>query len=88
LSTYTDEPTWFGPLLSENRGGATSSYHINAIADQQHNSGNQQFSRNPSNNTTTTSWNFANQPPLYKLGTGARVTCPYNADNRQVQKKE
>jgi RHS repeat-associated protein len=31
LCTYTNEPTQFGPLVSENRGGTTSYYHADAI---------------------------------------------------------
>jgi RHS repeat-associated protein len=52
------------------------------------NSGNQQVSRDPSNNRTTTTWNFENQPTLYKLASGARVSSTYNAGNRQAQRTD
>jgi YD repeat-containing protein len=39
-------------------------------------------------NRTTTTWNYENQPTLYRLPSGGRVTMAYNGDNRRVLKQE
>ncbi len=49
--------------------------------------GNQQLVREPSGNRTTTTWDYENQPTLYCLTSGDRVTMAYNADNRRVRKE-
>ena len=36
-------------------------------------------------NRPTTTWNFENQPTLYQLPSGGRVTMQYNGDNRRVK---
>jgi YD repeat-containing protein len=43
--------------------------------------------RQPTGNRTTTIWNYENQPTLYRLPAGARVTYTYNADNDRVSKE-
>lgn len=47
--------------------------------------GNQQRSIDPTGARTTTTWNFDNQPTLYRFPLGTRATYLYNADNRRVQ---
>ena len=37
---------------------------------------------------TTISWNYENQPTLYKLPNGTRVTMAYNDNKRRVEKQE
>ena len=48
--------------------------------------GNQTVERTPASGRTTTVWNYENQPTLYKLASGARVTMAYNADNQRISK--
>jgi YD repeat-containing protein len=50
--------------------------------------GNQQIEQPPAGARTTTTWNFENQPTLYRLSSGVRVTMAYNGDNRRVVKQE
>jgi YD repeat-containing protein len=50
--------------------------------------GNQQIEQPAVGNRTTTTWNYENQPTLYQLPSGSRVTMSYNGDNRRVQIQE
>ena len=61
------------------RVGATYVYDAN---------GNQQIEQSAIGNRTTTTWNFENQPTLYRLPAGSRVTMIYNGDNRRVRIQE
>ena len=49
--------------------------------------GNQQLVEDPSNQITTTVWDYENQPTLYVLPGASRVTMAYNADNLRVRKE-
>ena len=49
--------------------------------------GNQQLELTPAGARTSTTWNYENQPSLYQLSSGSRVTMSYNADNRRTQKQ-
>ncbi|MEI7701692.1 MAG: hypothetical protein WCK86_17980 [Planctomycetia bacterium] len=37
---------------------------------------------------TTTTWNYENQPTVYRLPSGGRVTIQYNGDNRRTEQQE
>ena len=50
--------------------------------------GNQQIEQPAIGNRTTTTWNYENQPTLYRLPAGSRVTMIYNGDNRRVRIQE
>ena len=50
--------------------------------------GNQQIEIPATGNRTTTTWNYENQPTLYRLPSGGRLTMLYNGDNRRVDKQE
>jgi YD repeat-containing protein len=50
--------------------------------------GNQQIEQSAIGNRTTTTWNYENQPTLYRLPAGSRVTMIYNGDNRRVRIQE
>lgn len=47
--------------------------------------GNQQIEIPAAGNRTTTTWNYENQPTVYRLASGGRVTMQYNGDNRRVK---
>jgi len=34
---------------------------------------------------TMSTWNYENQPTLYRLPSGGRMTMSYNGDNRRVE---
>jgi uncharacterized protein RhaS with RHS repeats len=50
--------------------------------------GNQQIEIPAAGNRTTTTWNYENQPTLYRLPSGVRVTMLYNVDNRRIETQE
>ncbi len=41
----------------------------------------------PNGDRTTTTWDYENQPTLYRLPDGSRATMTYNADLRCVKKE-
>jgi YD repeat-containing protein len=97
--TYTYDPASNRTL--ENVDGARTTYAYDVANQLEYSqaaagtttytfdaNGNQLVTCDPTNALTTTTWNFENQPTQYQLPTGARVTCLYNADNRQVSKDE
>jgi YD repeat-containing protein len=45
---------------------------------------NQQIVREPSGVRTKTTWIYDNQPTLFRMPDGSRVTMTYNANNRRV----
>ena len=47
--------------------------------------GNQQIEIPATGSRTTTTWNYENQPTVYRLPSGGRVTMQYNGDNRRVR---
>lgn len=50
--------------------------------------GNQQIEQSAVGSRTTTTWNYENQPSVYRLPAGGRVTMQYNGDNRRVRLDE
>ena len=50
--------------------------------------GSQQIEQTAVGNHITTTWNFENQPTLYRLPSGGGVTLLFNTDNRRVEKQE
>ena len=50
--------------------------------------GNQQIEQPAIGNRRTTTWNYENQPTLYRLPAGSRVTMINNGDNRRVRIQE
>ncbi len=49
--------------------------------------GNLQIQESPGGGRKTTTWDYENQPVLYELSDGSRVTMTYNADNRRISKE-
>ncbi|MEI7702578.1 MAG: hypothetical protein WCK86_22480 [Planctomycetia bacterium] len=49
--------------------------------------GNQQ-SEQPAVENRTATWNYENQPTVYRLAAGGRVTIQYNGDNRRTEQQE
>lgn len=49
--------------------------------------GNQQLEQPPAGSRTTTTWDYENQPILYRLPDASRVTMSYNSDSRRVIKE-
>ena len=49
---------------------------------------NQQIEIPAAGNRTTTTWNYENQPTLYRLPSGGRVTMLHNGDNRRIETQE
>jgi YD repeat-containing protein len=50
--------------------------------------GNQQIEQPAIGNRRTTTWNYENQPTLYRLPAGSRVTMIYNGDNRRAEQQK
>ena len=49
--------------------------------------GNQQLEQPPAGSRTTTTWDYENQPIVYRLPDASRVTMSYNSDSRRVTKE-
>ena len=46
--------------------------------------GNQQLEQPPAGSRTTTTWDYENQPIVYRLPDASRMTMSYNSDSRRV----
>lgn len=49
--------------------------------------GNQQIEQPPTGARTTTTWDYENQPVVYRLPDATRVSMSYNSDSRRVTKQ-
>ena len=77
--------TYSYDVANQLKYGQTGSSRTTFVYDP---TGNQQIEIPAAGNRTTTTWNYENQPTLYQLASGGRVTMMYNGDNRRVEKQE
>ena len=77
--------TYSYDIANQLKYGQTGSSRTTFICDP---NGNQQIEFPAAGNRTTTTWKYEDQPTLYRLPSGGRVTMLYNGDNRRVEKQE
>jgi YD repeat-containing protein len=86
--TYTYDAG--GNRTLKNMDGTRTTYSYDAANQLKygHPNGNQQIEIPAAGNRTTTTWNYENQPTLYRLPSGGRVTMYYNGQNRRTETQE